>query len=296
MPGSTNFLQWNPDENNQEIDSEYLLETLRVNGAPAGALLPSPVGNKVFYQLSTFIAAFATMLTQKGYSPRDSNFADLVAVLTNVKCTSDFLAAIVTVPYATSVVFDAATSAEFYMLLTGNVTSSTLVHQTPGQFILFIIRQDAVGGRTFSWPSNVLFPGGICPIANSNSIQMFSVAPDGTVAPATAMMWVTPGGLALPYGPAVVSMAASGTVSAAYPEITEMVDASGGVVTRTFYAATAARAGYKINVKKMDSSRNTVYPSAAAGQYIDTVLSNFPLFQQYSAATFQCTGTGWILI
>ncbi len=46
----------------------------------------------------------------------------------------------------------------FTMTLTGNVTSSTLVttNARAGQSISFILTQDATGGRTFAWPTNVL--------------------------------------------------------------------------------------------------------------------------------------------
>ena len=52
MPsGSNNFQQWNPNQANQETDGEYLLDTLRVNGAVSG-LFPSITANKLFYQSS----------------------------------------------------------------------------------------------------------------------------------------------------------------------------------------------------------------------------------------------------
>jgi len=59
------------------------------------------------------------------------------------------------VPYSATPVFDASLGDIQIITLTGNVTSSTLINAVQGQNISFFISQDAVGGRTFAWPSNV---------------------------------------------------------------------------------------------------------------------------------------------
>ena len=64
----------------------------------------------------------------------------------------------------------------FDITLTGNVTSSTLVAQQG--IIVFIIRQDATGLRTFTWPANV-FGGSVIGSA-ANQITTESFACDGT--------------------------------------------------------------------------------------------------------------------
>lgn len=95
MPGSTNFLQWNPNAINQETDTAYNGDSMRSGGAPANAIFASPLANKGFYQWSIFVAAFAQMLATKGYSPNDgsatpaSALANLEAVLANVMTQAD---------------------------------------------------------------------------------------------------------------------------------------------------------------------------------------------------------------
>jgi hypothetical protein len=95
MPGSTNFIQWNPNGVNQEDDAAYAADSLRSAGAPTNAIYPSPTANKSFFQWSTFIAAFASMLATKGYSPNDgsadppTSINNLAAVLANVMTQAD---------------------------------------------------------------------------------------------------------------------------------------------------------------------------------------------------------------
>ena len=89
MPGSTNFQQWNPTEANQETDAQYTADGLRSGGASLDGVFPSATANKAFYQWSTFIAAFASMLVAKGYSPSDANLGNLAAVLANIMTAED---------------------------------------------------------------------------------------------------------------------------------------------------------------------------------------------------------------
>jgi len=89
MPGSSNLQQWNPGANNQATDAEWLLDVLRTGGAPLGALFPSKTGNKLFYQLSTFMAAFGESLAGKGYVVSDAVLADLIAVLDDIITRAD---------------------------------------------------------------------------------------------------------------------------------------------------------------------------------------------------------------
>jgi hypothetical protein len=90
MAGSTNFLQWNPNANNQETDAAWAADTLRLNGAPAGAsICPSVMDNKFRYQMSTFIAAFAQALANKGYTISDASLSTLIATLAAVITLAD---------------------------------------------------------------------------------------------------------------------------------------------------------------------------------------------------------------
>jgi len=71
-----------------------------------------------------------------------------------------------------------------YIVLTGNVTSSTLTYLQAGQSVTFFIKQDAVGGWTFAWPSNVIGGMTIGTNASSYSVQTF-MSPDGLFLVAT---------------------------------------------------------------------------------------------------------------
>ena len=87
---SNNFLQWNPGAVNQENDGTYAADALRSGGAPANAIFPSALANKVFYQSSIFVAAFAQMMSDKGYNLSDVDFNTLKTVLANVITGADF--------------------------------------------------------------------------------------------------------------------------------------------------------------------------------------------------------------
>jgi hypothetical protein len=67
----------------------------------------------------------------------------------------------------------------FKMILTGDVTASTVDTSTltPGARVVFIIQQDAVGGRAFAWAPNCL---GAQPVAQPpNAITVSSFIFDG---------------------------------------------------------------------------------------------------------------------
>lgn len=82
MPGSNNFLTFNPGKTNQVDDTAYNASAYRSGGIPATpSAAPSNIHNKLFYQLSTMVSALAQMLANRGYSVSDSNFTDLVTTL-----------------------------------------------------------------------------------------------------------------------------------------------------------------------------------------------------------------------
>lgn len=89
MSGTHNFQQWNPTAVNQDTDSQYTTDTLRVNGAANPSIMPSKTGNKLFFQVTTFIKAFADMLATKNYSTSDANAGTLASVLGNVMTQAD---------------------------------------------------------------------------------------------------------------------------------------------------------------------------------------------------------------
>jgi microcystin-dependent protein len=91
MAGSSNFKQWNASKANQEDDGQYLVDSLRVGGAPSTAIFPSPLANKLYYQVTTFITAFCDMMSGKGYSVSDADVNNLSGVLANVVTQQDLV-------------------------------------------------------------------------------------------------------------------------------------------------------------------------------------------------------------
>jgi hypothetical protein len=72
---------------------------------------------------------------------------------------------------------------EFFIILTANVTSSTLLPNFAGQIVTFRIKQDATGGRTFVWPTNVKNPPSIGLAPNQVTNQAFVMGSDGNAYP-----------------------------------------------------------------------------------------------------------------
>jgi hypothetical protein len=80
------------------------------------------------------------------------------------------------VTFSTTPTFTATSQNQlFTMTLTGNVSGSTLVMTglpTPS-LVAFKLTQDATGGRTFTWPPNVLGAAVPSPVANAVTMQQF---------------------------------------------------------------------------------------------------------------------------
>lgn len=295
MAGTTNFQQWDPALTASESDSQYTADTMRSGGAALDALLPHQLFNKFAHQQAIFTAAFCQMLANKGYSPSDVSFPNLVAILMNVLTTADSGLLITTIPYASIEVFDASVAAKFLNPLTGDVASSTLINTVPGQWLMFIFTQDATGGRAFSWPPNISFPGTISDQPNSTSIQTFVVRPDGVIDPVTPMMVLNVASQPI-IGPLpfVEIVTSSGYVSSSYAEIIEEANASSGVITRTLFSA-IGMLGRKVRIKKVDSSINAAGLAAFTGQTIDGQASVF-VAKQNDSITIISDGANWIII
>lgn len=101
----------------------------------------------------------------------------------------------------------------FSMTLTGNVSSSTLNMNAVAapSIITFELTQDATGGRTFAWPSNVVGSPAVSPIPSSVSVLPFIW--DGTnarpISPALASTGTT---VFTPNNPQVIFKNTSATV------------------------------------------------------------------------------------
>jgi len=298
---STNFQQWNPSSINQESDSQYTSDALRSGGATTDAILPSPTANKAFYQWSTFVAAMATSLSNKGYVVDDTNFATLVSVLANIRTNADIIGGIATVSYATSVVFPAGTAPAFYLDLTGNVSSSSITGSYAGQVLTFVIQQDSTGGRTMTWPvtSPVLNGiGTISPLANSISIQSFIVLPGGGIWATGPMVVITAAGLVsvasqLYVNPTAIT--ATGKIPAGNNWLMEKINAGAAAVTRTMFTA-VGNANALYTAKKIDSSNNIVTILPFSGQTIDGQTSGAVIAKQYNSVTLASDGSNLFII
>jgi hypothetical protein len=296
MPASTNFLQWDSSLQNAETDSTYLADTTRSGGALTDAILASPLFNKFAYQQAIMSTALATMLVDKGYTILDSNFASLVAALTNIVTNADLEASIIQVAYATSVTFNAAQATGFDLTLTGNVSASTLTNTSPGQLLVFVIAQDGTGGRTFPWPASLPGTSAICPQPLSITTQVFKVRWGGTLVPVTPALWITASGIVIQPPAQVTQITTSGNVSNQYSVQTEQCDASSGSLTRILFTAVGF-SGYVVNGKNLPTLpagiTNTVTYQPQGGQTIDG-FSNYQV-NPYNSLSFTSNGANWII-
>jgi hypothetical protein len=84
----TNFYQFDPSKNNMQSDAAYSSSSFRSQGAQTG-VASSSAHNKLFYQLSTMVAALAQMMEAKGYTMEDTSIATLVTELSNIMTEVD---------------------------------------------------------------------------------------------------------------------------------------------------------------------------------------------------------------
>jgi hypothetical protein len=90
--------------------------------------------------------------------------------------------ALITVAYSAVPSFNGANANGFNITLTGNVTGSTFINGTSGgTLVVFRIIQDATGGRTFVWPTNIHNGQAPSPAPNAKSTQAFALNTDGSL-------------------------------------------------------------------------------------------------------------------
>lgn len=186
MAGSSNFQQWNPTSSNQETDSQYTADALRSGGAATDNILPSITFNKFAYQVTTFVAAFGLMMSNKGFSLSDTNLPALATVLSNIITTADRKSDLQTVVYSPVMTFDCSQADNFQCTLTGNVSQLNIVNGVPGQVIGLTFIQDSAGGHTVSIPANGA--SAILSDAYSTNNQSFEFRSDLSLHAITAMV------------------------------------------------------------------------------------------------------------
>jgi hypothetical protein len=185
MAGSTNILQWNPGAANQETDAVYAADSTRTGGAPNGVIFASALANKLFYQVTTFVAALAQSMANKGYVISDASLSALVGVMANVVTFADLKTNLTAIGFSANPIFDATTTNGFRFTMSGNVTGSTLQSISFGQILTFVIQN--TGPFTFTWPAKVIDAFTVPPASSglpSNVFtQSFIVLEDGNAYP-----------------------------------------------------------------------------------------------------------------
>jgi hypothetical protein len=135
-----------------------------------------------FYPLGNHSSSAWAMTSAGTFRAQTDNTYDIGAVGANrpksVYVGSRVVSGLNQVAFSTTPTFDAALGNTQKITLTDNVTSSTLSNAVTGQTINFIVCQDATGGRTFAWPTNVKGGMTIGSTASKCSAQNFIF--DGT--------------------------------------------------------------------------------------------------------------------
>jgi fibronectin-binding autotransporter adhesin len=185
---STNLQQWNPTAVNQETDAQYAADSTRAGGAVDPAIFLSVLGNKAFYQWSTYLTALFQAFANKGFTTSDSSLNTLTAQCANFLTTADTLPPIQSVAYSSTPTFNAGAASGFQMTLTGNVTGITITGVAPGELIAIEFIQDGTGGRTVNgWPTLVTNTAAIPQPDLSpgiGTLYLFRVELNGNVHPA----------------------------------------------------------------------------------------------------------------
>ena len=87
---SSNFLVFDANKTGMMTDGDYAVSAYRADGVQVG-IAPRDIHNKLYYQLSVFIAAMAEDLSDRGFAVSDASFSNLKAILNNIALKSDML-------------------------------------------------------------------------------------------------------------------------------------------------------------------------------------------------------------
>lgn len=184
---TTNLQQWNPTAANQETDAQYSADSQRSGGATTGAVFASPLGNKLFYQVTTFLVALFQAFANKGFTTSDANLSTLTAQCANFLTTADVKGG-QNVGFSATPTFDCSKYSTFQITLTGNVTALTVSGAAQYEQVTLAFVQDGTGGRTVVFPANVLSPGTPDTTPGATSTQTFVQLADGKLHPSGPMV------------------------------------------------------------------------------------------------------------
>lgn len=144
--------------NNADSQANFAGSGYQLHGFVNGVAQPYQA-NKLWRQTSMLAAAFANFISNELNIDilDDGDINALITNLTNaiMQAARNAGNTIVSVPFSATPVFDCSLGSKFQMVLTGNVTSSTLINIPPGVTLRFIIKQDGTGGHTFAPPANL---------------------------------------------------------------------------------------------------------------------------------------------
>jgi len=169
-----------------DTQAAFIGSGYQTQGFQNGVASPSQI-NKILRQVSIMVAAIANFISQQLNISvlDDGNLANLITNLTNAIRQAS--SKILVVPYAPAPQFDASQSSKFETTLTGDM-APTLINTSPGQRLVFIIHEDAIGTHAFTPPANL-------PMADINNgagvtnIQAFEVMASGVLIPSSPLMW-----------------------------------------------------------------------------------------------------------
>ncbi len=174
---STNILQFNPGQANQETDAAYSADSMRTGGAALDSVPASNLFNKFAYQVTTLAAALAQSLANKGYTIDDTSLSTLTSTLSALLTQADLNLGLQNIAYTASPAWNARANSTFEMAtLTGNVTAPTITGLVSGQRLIFIWHQSTAGGNTILYPSNFYGWSQISSVASSINVQEFIVS------------------------------------------------------------------------------------------------------------------------
>jgi hypothetical protein len=278
MAGLTNFLQWNPNQVNQETDAQYQADSQRIGGAPVGTPFPSRTGNKALYQVSTGVAALMQMMANKGFNVTDVNFGNLASVLSAIQTTADQKAPLVVVPYSPTASFQANLTSTFQMTLNGNATSCSIGNWSAGQIISFILIQGGGGGFTFHIPGVNMWPPVINGTPGSSTLVQIVARQDLSLWPAAqSFLWYNPVIRGLGVGQLAANVIYIGWSLAGRLKATvDVTDLGNFVFDSQLNAATAPlQTGINTNTANIASNTTNISNNTSAINTINAALAAF---------------------